>query len=149
MTEPFIIQFNSLNHFIADFELTNEAIVRVWPAEFGTGSNLGIRYRAIMVQAIHTAHHAILQTALIIGSYNTMYNSPFGPAEEAVRDLIKEQEDNAEALVKTYLQQNLPDGMQLRPGRIFTGLEGPVVARAYWDGFQTIYDEIKQLRRES
>lgn len=150
MTEPFIIQFNSLDDFIADFELTNESIVRVWPGEYGSGSNPGVRYHAIMVQAADTARHTILQTSLIIGSYQTMYHKPFGPTEEAVHDLIKAQQKAALSKVKGYLEQNLPDSVKIRPaGHIFTGLEGPGVSRAYWDGFDSIYDELKQLRKAS
>lgn len=151
MTEqvPFIIQFNHLDDFIADFEFTNEAIVRVWLGEFGSGGDPGVRYHAVMVQASDTAKYTILQASLVVGSYQTMYGNPFGPIEKSCYTLIKEWQDNALARVQIYLEQNLPAGVKLRPGHIYTGLEGPKVSRAYWDGFQTIYDELKQLRRAS
>ena len=145
-TSPFVIQFPSLDDFIAEMAVADIGLARVWLGQFGTGGSPGTRYHAVMVQAIDAPQHTILQTTLIIGSYQTLYDTPFGPTNEAAARIIQERQKQALSDVQAYLVGKL-SAIALRPGHIHTGLDGTKISRTYWDGFNPIYEELKQARK--
>lgn len=142
---PFIIQFSDLDDFITEVTLTGIDVARVWLGQYSTGGSPGVRYHTVMVQAIDPAQHAILMTSLVIGSYQTLYGKPFGPTEEDCAFIVKNANEGALADVQSYLVSKLPD-IVLRSGNIFTGLDGLTIGKAYWSGFNAIYDALKKAR---
>lgn len=143
---PIVIQFTSIDDFITEVALVAAPVARVWPAAWGEGGNPGIRHSGVIVQAIDSAQGAVLMVSLMLGSYEVLNNQAFGPTAEACATVIREFQEEALEKVKGYLVQQLPD-LPIRGGSVHTGLQGPAITRAAWDGFDQIYDELRLARK--
>lgn len=142
---PIVIQFNSIDDFITEVALVEAPVARAWLATWGSGGNPGIRHQGVVVQAIDPAQGAVLTVSLMLGSYEVLNGQAFGPTAERCATVIREFQEEALEKVKSYLVQQLPD-LPIRGGSINTGLDGPSITRAGWDGFEQIYDELRLAR---
>lgn len=147
MNTPFVIQFSNLDDFcneIIEADLAHTEVVRVWGADFFVpfGNTLpgGRRYDCVIAQAIK-APNTTLQTCLVIGGYQELYDEPFGEMAEVVHCVVKENIHQALKLVTDYITQKT--GAATRPGQIETGLTALTIHKVPWGGFKHIYDQFQ------
>lgn len=147
---PLVIQFTSLADFVEEIHASDIDIIRVWSgvSDTGRGGQPGYAAHYLNVQAIDPKLAAILSAALFVGSYDTIYDRPFGPTAERRKEIIYRELPDAKELLIGYLEDELP-GVSIRPGAIYTGLGGPKIQPAHWETLAAIHDRLAEVASDA
>lgn len=143
--QPFVIQFSSLDDFLA--EALEQEVIRVWPCTFGVGNpQYGIRRtHCVCLQTIDAAQMAVLTVYLFVGRYEELHGKPFGPNAERIQAVVEGFMETAVNRVRDTIYKHTPTP-QIRPGRIHTSLKTEDIQAVLWVGFEPAYQEQREAR---